>query len=179
MLAGLALGAAILFYDFNHKGNAASPFFMGLCRVLAYVTAGHAAVAAPAAAVFVAALVCLSWLIGLTYVAKQEAFDRLEALWPLAFLAAPLLYGAYALIAGGAFVIALPLAAILAWILVALSFLKRRAKGDVPRAVVSLIAGISLVDTLFLTAANETVAALFALACFALTLALQRWISGT
>ena len=44
VLASVALAAAIVFYDWNHKGNALSPLFMGLCRVLAYVTAGYVAV---------------------------------------------------------------------------------------------------------------------------------------
>ena len=51
------------------------------------------------------------------------------------------------------------LAALALWILRALYLLKRRAKGDVPRAVVSLIAGISLVDALFLATAGAMAAA--------------------
>jgi 4-hydroxybenzoate polyprenyltransferase len=66
-----------------------------------------------------------------------------------------------------------------AWIVVALSFLKRRARGDVPRAVIGLIAGISLVDAVFLAGATETEAALVAVLCFLATLALQRWVIGT
>jgi hypothetical protein len=65
------------------------------------------------------------------------------------------------------------------WILFALYLLKRRANGDVPRAVVSLIAGISLVDVLFLITAGAIGAALLSGLCFLLTLALQRWVSGT
>ena len=71
------------------------------------------------------------------------------------------------------------LVALTFWILLALYFLNRRAKGDVQRAVVGLIAGISLVDALFLAAAGAIAASMFALVCFALTLALQRWVSGT
>jgi len=71
------------------------------------------------------------------------------------------------------------LAALVCWILVALYLLKRRAKGDVPRAVVSLIAGIALVDALFLATAGAIAACIGAVVCFALTLALQRWVSGT
>jgi len=178
VMAGLALAAAILFYNWDHKGNVLSPFFMGLCRVLAYVTAGYAAIAVPGAALAVAALVSLSYLIGLTYIAKQEALDQLGRLWPLLFLAAPILYGLVRL--GSAPVAGIPLlAALLAWMLMALYFLKRRTKGDVPRAVVSLIAGISLVDAVFLVFSGATDAAGAAVLCFFITLALQRWISGT
>jgi 4-hydroxybenzoate polyprenyltransferase len=178
MLAALALAAAILFYDWHHKDNAMSPLFMGLCRVLAYVTAGYAAVAAPSANLAIAALVSLSYLIGLTYIAKQEALDRLERLWPLVFLAAPVVYGIAHVRDGSTLGIVL-LVALTFWILVALYFLKRRMRGDVPRAVVSLIAGISLLDALFLAAAGAAAASILAVACFVLTIVLQRWVSGT
>ena len=142
MLAALVLAATILFYDWHHKGNALSPFFMGLCRVLAYVTAGYSAVATPSAALWIAALTNLSYLIGLTYIAKLESFDRIGSLWPLLILAAPIVYGLVSLGHGG-------------------------------------IAGISLLDALFLAVAGATAASILAVVCFALTLALQRWVSGT
>jgi 4-hydroxybenzoate polyprenyltransferase len=178
MLAALALAGAILFYNWHHKGNALSPFFMGLCRVLAYVTAGYAAVQSPSQTLLAAALASLSYLIGLTYIAKLESLDRIDALWPLIFLCAPIIYGFAHLGYGGA-VSVLLLAGLSCLILVALYLLKRRTRGDVPRAVVSLIAGIALVDALFLATAGAVAASVFAVLCFALTLALQRWISGT
>lgn len=177
MLAALALAAAIVFYDWHHKGNVLSPFFMGLCRVLAYLTAGYAAVAVPSGGLFAAALVSLCYLIGLTYAAKQESLDRIDNLWPLIFLAAPIIYGLA--IGLGSVASAAALVALGLWILAALYLLKRRAKGDVPRAVVSLIAGISLVDTLFLAATGAVAAAGLGVLCFLATLALQRWVSGT
>ena len=177
-LASVALAGAILFYNWHHKGNVLSPLFMGLCRLLAYVTAGYAAVDSPGAALAAAALVSLSYLIGLTYIAKQEALDQLGRLWPLLFLAAPVVYGLLQI--GSAPAVGnLLLAALLAWILTALYVLKRRAKGDVPRAVVGLIAGISLVDAVFLAFSGAADAAGAAVLCFLITLALQRWISGT
>jgi hypothetical protein len=178
ILAALALAAAILFYDWHHKGNVLSPFFMGLCRVLAYLTAGYAAAAAPSGALFAAALVSLCYLIGLTYIAKQEALDRIGSLWPLLFLGTPVVYGAAHAWNGTLASISL-LVALVAWILVALYLLKRRDKGDVPRAVVSLIAGIALLDALFLAMTGAVAASMLALLFFGLTLALQRWVSGT
>ena len=177
-MAALALSAAIVFYDWDHKGNVLSPFFMGLCRVLAYVTAGYVAATAMTPALLTAALVSLSYLIGLTYVAKQEAFDRLERLWPLAFLSAPLLYALVLFWRGGAMLPVLFLG-LAAWIGLALYFLRRRLPGDVPRAVVSLIAGIALVDAIFLAGTGQTAAVYTAILCFFVTLTLQRWVSGT
>ena len=43
----------------------------------------------------------------------------------------------------------------------------------------SLIAGISLVDAVYLAGAADQAAATAALFCFLATLAMQRWIRGT
>jgi 4-hydroxybenzoate polyprenyltransferase len=63
--------------------------------------------------------------------------------------------------------------------LVALWFLRRRKKGDIPRAVVSLIAGISLLDALLVAGSGSFALAGVALAGFGVTLFFQRYISGT
>jgi 4-hydroxybenzoate polyprenyltransferase len=178
ILAALALGGAILFYDWHHKGNALSPLFMGLCRVLAYLTAGYAAVRQPSPGLWVAALASLCYLIGLTYVAKQESLDRMESLWPLLFLAAPVVYGA-SYVGDGGWAVPAFLVALIACIGTALYLLKRRSEGDVRRAVVALIAGIALLDALLLATAGATGAAGFAALCFLMTLAMQYWVSGT
>jgi hypothetical protein len=132
----------------------------------------------PASTLFVIALVSLCYLIGLTYIAKQEALNRLGAMWPLLLLVVPVVYDLLILPEKGvlAFMAAGALATL---ILISLYFLKRRAKGDVSRAVMSLIAGISLVDAIYLAGAGNRVAVTAALICFAATLALQRWVKGT
>jgi 4-hydroxybenzoate polyprenyltransferase len=175
--AGTALAAAIVFYDRWHKSNPLSPLVMGICRMLLYITAAFAVVLTPPGAIYFAAAVLLCYLIGLTYAAKQEHLDRIGSLWPLAFLAVPLVYGAALCLRDWT---ALPLFALfLAWIAYALWLLRRRQRGDVPRAVVSLIAGISLLDAVILAGHGAFPAALAAVAAFGLTLGLQRWISGT
>lgn len=178
ILCGLALAAIIVFYNWHHKGNAFSPMVMGLCRMMTYLTAAVATAAYPAPEIYGAALALLSYLIGLTYAAKQEAFDRIGRLWPLVLLVAPLVYGALMAhhISMLSFLLALAMAL---WGARALRFLLRRNQGDVGRAVVGLIAGISLVDALFLSLAGATFAASFAVLCFLVTVALQRWVSGT
>jgi 4-hydroxybenzoate polyprenyltransferase len=75
--------------------------------------------------------------------------------------------------------VAVLLLALIGWIAMALRLLWRRRHGDIPRAVVSLIAGISLLDAMFLAAYGHLAAVLFAAACFGVTLVLQRWVSGT
>lgn len=174
---GLALAASIVLYDAWHKGTAFSPLLMGLCRMLAYLTAGAAASASLPPELWKAALVALSYLIGLTYVAKQETLRRVENLWPLLFLAAPFAYLPSAIGAGpvGAGV-AIGLLALVAY---AVSLLLRPGRTEVRRAVVSLIAGISLVDAVLVAAHGYPLLALIAVLAFLLTLALQRHVPGT
>lgn len=176
-LAGALLAAAILLYDAWHKGNPLSPLLMGLCRLLVYLGAGAAAAAALPLALLVAAGVALAYLIGLTYAAKQENLQQIGKLWPLAFLAVPAGYAVWTATTGPAGILAA--FAFLAWQGYALSFLLRPERRDVPRAVVSLIAGLCLLDALFVIAAGQPALALFAAAAFLLTLALQRRIAGT
>ena len=175
--AGLALAGAIVLYDSWHKGNPVSPFLMGLCRMLVYVAAGFAAARELPAELFLGAGVLLSYLIGLTYAAKQENLNRIANLWPLLFLAAPFVY--VPVTADMDWVAMAIYAAFAAWVLYALSFLVIPARIRVPKAVVSLLAGICLLDALLISASGGGMLALLAVAGFPLTLILQRWVSGT
>jgi 4-hydroxybenzoate polyprenyltransferase len=145
--------------------------------MLVYVTAGLAVALDLPTPVLIGALLLLCYLIGLTYVAKQETLGEVRNLWPLLFLAAPLTY-ALATTLDGPTAAVLSLAFVL-WVGIALWFLRRRQPGDVPRAVVSLIAGISLLDAVLIAGAGALGIAWLAVLGFALTLALQRLVSGT
>ena len=68
---------------------------------------------------------------------------------------------------------------LLGWSLRSMSFALRGGKGQIPRAVVSLIAGVSLVDALFISLHANPYFALAALGTFLLTLKWQRKIPGT
>ena len=175
--AGLALAATVVFYDWRHKGNPLSPVVMGLCRLLVYVVAGYAVMASPPPQLWWAAVLLLCYLVGLTYVAKQETLDVVRNLWPLGFLALPLAYAALAAANGGVSILLFIVFA--AWVFYSLHFLWRRRPGDVPRAVVSLIAGISLLDAVFIAAFGSALLAGLAVAAFVITLALQRLVAGT
>jgi hypothetical protein len=177
LASSAALAGAIVLYDAHHKGNSLSPLIMGLCRVFVVLTAAFSVAAALPAAVALAAGALLCHLIGLTYIAKQEHLDRIGNLWPLGFLAVPLLYGLA--LAASAPVVWLPLLLYAGVLVFALSRLRRRARGDVPRAVVALIAGMSVLDGIMLAGAGHLLAAALAIAAFLLTLSLQRWVAGT
>jgi 4-hydroxybenzoate polyprenyltransferase len=176
-MAGMALAGVVTFYDWNHKANPLSPVIMGLCRALIYVGAALCYTMVLPGALWWGSLVLVCYLIGLTYIAKQETLARVENLWPLAFLAAPVLYGAWR-------IASTPLVApfwvlFCGWMALALWLLRRRQRGDIPRAVVSLIAGISLLDALLIAASGLPGLALAALAGFGVTLFFQRYIAGT
>ncbi|MEO8631327.1 MAG: UbiA family prenyltransferase, partial [Betaproteobacteria bacterium] len=178
LMAGVALSSAIVFYNWRHKGNPLSPVVMGLCRFLVYAVAGYAIVESPPAQLWWAAVLLLCYLIGLTYVAKQETLDVVRNLWPLGFLALPIVYAALAAVEHGA-VSAVLFVLFTGWVAYALRFLRRRQPGDVPRAVVSLIAGIALLDAVFIAAMGFPAVAALAVAAFIATLALQRLVAGT
>ena len=71
------------------------------------------------------------------------------------------------------------LAIFLIWVLYALSHLVFPSRINVPRAVVSLLAGICLLDALLIAASGEASLAWIAVVGFPLTLAFQRWVPGT
>jgi hypothetical protein len=177
ILSGLCLAGLIVFYDARHKANPWSPLLMGLCRVLVYTTAAVAVAGRLAAPVLAGAAVLLSYLIGLTYVAKQENLAAVRNLWPLLFLGAPFVYGIPAL-TGGRVGAALYLS-FLAWVGYAVWLLVRPGRANFPRAVVSFIAGISLLDGLLMAGAGAPGAAAWGVGGFMLTLILQRYVRGT
>jgi 4-hydroxybenzoate polyprenyltransferase len=175
--AGLALAAAIVFYDWHHKDNPLSPVVMALCRVLVYVAAAFCATAAPPLPLWTGALLLFCHLIGLTYLAKHELRARAEDLWPTALLVAPLAYGLAIFVREPvAIVFWLALAAAL---FVALRAIRRRGPGDVGFAVMTLIAAISLLDALLIAGRGYFGLALLAALGFVLTLVLQRFVRGT
>lgn len=184
-LCGGLLAGAILLYDALHKRTATAPAIMGLCRLLSYATAAAIAgggALAPWMLLGAAGLFC--HVVGLTFAARQEAYDRLDNAWPLGVLAVPLAGALWAALGSpAALVLWAALAAATGW---AVHRLFRRAPGDVPRAVALLIAAIALYDAVLIAAvgagAAVPLAAPFAVAaalCFPLTLALQKVIPGT
>lgn len=171
ILCAVALGALIIFYDAYHKENPLSPVVMGLCRVGVYATAGFLATRDVDPALAWGLVALLGYLIGLTYIARQENLDRITNLWPLAVMAVPFWIAfPHNLFAGAIY------AGLLATTRRALALLGRRRIRD---AVSLLIAGISLLDATL--AANRCcwALALVALAAFGLTRLFQRVVPGT
>jgi 4-hydroxybenzoate polyprenyltransferase len=177
LLCGLVLAGAILYYNIDHKTNPLSPLIMGICRVLVYVTAAAAVAPGIPSWILPPAAAVLAYLIGLTYVAKQENLREIGNLWPLLFLAAPFAYLAPAL--WTSMEAASLYALFLAWTLYSLSFVMSPQRRDIRRAVTGFIAGIALLDGVLIAGTGAPGLALFALFAFVLTLALQRYVPGT
>ena len=174
VLSALALAGVIVFYDMHHKGNPLSPLVMACNRGLVYVTAALAARVGFTVELAWGALALLCYLIGLTYVAKQENLRAISNLWPLVFLAVPFSY-VKALALPVSLVLYLALAA---WIALSLRLLFGPRR-DVKRAVTQLIAGIALLDAMLVASQGHTALAVACLAAFAATLFLQRYVPGT
>lgn len=77
VVVGALLCGAIVTYDAWHKRNPLGPLLMGACRMLVYLLAALTVSEALSGAVMLGALALLSYLIGLTWVAKHEARLRL------------------------------------------------------------------------------------------------------
>ncbi|MDP6689295.1 MAG: UbiA family prenyltransferase [Alphaproteobacteria bacterium] len=177
-LTGVALAGAIIYYDWRHKTDPIGPAWMGLCRVLVYLAAAFLVTTQPPAVLYMGAGALFCYLIGLTYIAKQENLGAVANLWPLLFLAVPAVAAIWIAATNGG--LALILAVIfVVWMVNALRYLWRRQPGDIPRAVVSLIAGMSLLDAVFIAHMGAGQMAIAAALCFVATLAFQRFIPGT
>ena len=126
----------------------------------------------------------LLYVVGLTHVARFENASAVGRVWPTLFVFAPTLVVVYQALFGSG-VLDAPLAAVVVvhvgWTLRAVVIALRGGRGAIPRAVVPLIAGISLVDALFVAsrAERDYQALVVAFAAFGLTLLLQRWVRGT
>lgn len=176
-LCALFLCIAIVVYNKWHKNNPYSPITMGSCRALVIICAGYCATQSPLPLLYVAAALSLAYVVGLTYVAKQENIGIVKNQWPLLFLSAPVIFGLWAAVTDTQVLI--PTAFFTLWVLYCVYLVARRSSGDIPRAVVSMIAGIALVDGIFIASVSSLAIATIAFLAFLITLALQQFVAGT
>ena len=122
--------------------------------------------------------VLLSYLVGLTYVAKQETLSAFRISGRCLFARAVRLRAAGWPTCSPSHLGSLLLPSFLAWVAAAVLAPPRARPGQHPRAVIRLIAGISLLDALLLVSHTSSIAAAVAVACFAATMMLQRYVRG-
>ncbi len=176
-LAGLCLAATIVYYNLRHKNNPYGPLLMGLCRVQVYLTTALALAPTLPERVWWGAGLLFIYIIGLSYIARQETLARLTNLWPLAFLAAPFFYGIQGALQS--IIPALIYVGFIVWVLHAVRRLAQRAQFDVREGVSTLIAGIALLDALLISLAGEPWLAVAAAGGCLLTRLAHRLIPGT
>ena len=179
-LVGALTAAAVVVYDRWHKGFALSPVVMGLCRAGLYLMGAFAVSAEPDYGVFVAAFTLLLYVVGLTHIARFENASVVGRAWPTVLVFSPLalaLAQPIARVHAGRPLLALAVVSAL-WSLRSLRFARAGGR-NIGRAVVTLIAGISLLDAVLAASREAFALSALAIACFALTLAGQRAIRGT
>ncbi len=171
----IALAGLILVYDLHHKVNPLAPLVMGLCRVGAYTTAALAAGGPLCPALLIGCGLLLAYLMGLSAIARHEnkKTARLAVLAPMTFMIVP-------------FVVLQPMGQgpwVFAIYIMFLGWTARCVKlaitGQMRPAVSGLIAGISLLDALFVIRTDQLPLAGACCAAFLLTTILQRRIAGT
>lgn len=178
MIWGLLLGLLIIYYNHRHKTDPLSPLVMALCRAMVYLISAATVASALIPGVLMGAGILMAYVVGLTFVAKQETLKEMKSLWPLGFLFIPFVYtfpllrrlDIYSLI----------YLMFLGWVAYTIFSLVWKKERSIGEAVVRLIAGISLLDAALIGTATERpewggAAALG----FLLTLSFQRYVSGT
>ena len=176
LFLGFLLSFFIIFYNKYHKNNPFSPLIMGLCRISIYFIASSFFLSYFNTDILEAALFLLSYLIGLTFLAKQENIGFLKNQWPLLFLIAPIVYGytltdnIFSYIVLGLFILN---------IMLSIYFIFSKKNRDIRKSVTLLISGICIFDAILITHHGEINLAILSFAFFTLTLFFQKYISGT
>jgi len=184
LLVGIVF--AILLYNWLHKRWAGSVLLMGLCRALVYVGAGSAVAAhtdaleVPFSLLAVAGGIVL-YIAGLTLVARTEhlenpgglrLFPRLLLMLPVLF--GPIVYRFAPDDLANLSLLVLGIVGVASWLVIV-----RRALAErVPKGIAFAIAGIAFYDAAAVAFADWR-AAVACLACFVLTLGLQRVVPAT
>lgn len=175
----VALAICIVVYDAVHKAVTASPWLMGLCRFWVYVIAGTTGsgdfngwpIWCGAALAF--------YIVGLSYVARRESFRGRVPVWPLIFLAVPILL-AMLMDVGEARTHAMLMSAILfIWIVRCVRTIFFGGEIVVARIVSGLLAGIIFVDWLAVAPFCPVLLSIIFVLLFITTLVLQRFIPAT
>lgn len=180
----LALIGAIVAYDVLHKRWNPSLIFMGLCRTLVYALAAAICTGPEARLDSIAGVLLLGgllalYIIGLTVVAQKEATGGLGFRRWLAIAMVFLPFIAVLFVAGGDWRWALAAGcALLLWLIRSAYFVWQTPPKVVP-AILGWLAGICLIDALFLSFTHYPQLALAAWLCFGVTIWGHRRIAGT
>lgn len=176
-LAALLI-VAIVTYDAVHKFITFAPVLMALCRFLLYLVAGATA-GGGLSGLTVWSGIALAWyILGVSYIARQESTVPTLPWWPIAFLAAPVLLAVVVNGAGYYQPAGWLILVLVMWIVRCLHPAAKETRPDLRRAVSGLLAGIVWVDLLAVAGWSTGVTLLF-VCLFLLARLLQRVIPAT
>jgi 4-hydroxybenzoate polyprenyltransferase len=176
MLLGFVLAGVITLYDTWHKGNVLSPVIMAINRILVYVIAFVAFYPEPTTELWIASGLLLSYMVGLTFIAKSETEASFSKFWPLIVLYLPVVYFLTQFGRADQPLTLIVLVGFVAWIAYSVRFVYQ---GRIGKGITSLIAGISLFDALVILIAGSTGWVWLALLGFVLTIFFQNYIKGS
>lgn len=170
--------ALIVLYDWVHKRTWLAPGLMAACRVAVYWTAGLAVVTPRFEMIAWGGAVLFAYVLGLTYAAARENTHAVVRIVPLLGLIAPGLATAPYLVDRTSGLLALIL--FVGWTAWCVRLVRSRQPTSIRRGIGGLIAGIALVDGLWLASVYPSSPAFAsAIGAFALTILLQRYVAGT
>jgi hypothetical protein len=175
---GLILGLCILLYDAIHKLTVFSPVLMAFCRLFLFLAAAASGSYGINGLAVWSAVVLACYIVGLSYIAKQESSQGLLRFWPSLFMATPVVL-AVIVNANGYKLAAWWFSALLiGWVLWCLQFTFWSAQRSIGRTVSGLLAGIVLVDLLALAGGSPQLTVIFLL-LFGAALAFQKFVPAT
>jgi 4-hydroxybenzoate polyprenyltransferase len=176
----LLLIAAIVLYDFRHKGVWWAPLVMGFCRFLLYPLAASAMSPTISIGVLIFGATLGLYVAGITYLARGESRPGKPARWALLLLLLPVavpaaIYYVQSVQLDSVFISWLLFFGWMAWLLIPLW---QKTNPSIGRVVSGLLAGIVLVDIIAAVLVLGFQAAWF-LPLFILALLLQRIVPAT
>jgi 4-hydroxybenzoate polyprenyltransferase len=177
----LLLIATIVFYDFRHKKVVWAPMMMGMCRAILYPLAGSATMNhAPWWHVIWNGIDLGLYVVGITYLARDESRPKKPARWPPLLLTLPVLisfvvYAPRHVVRESLAFFCLLLLCWMCWLLAPLWY---RGNASTLRAVSGLLAGIVLVDMIAVAPILSFQAACL-MPLFVIALLLQRIVPAT
>ena len=176
-LVVLLLGTIVL-YDAVHKAFILSPILMAACRFFLILLAASVGDIGITGLSIWTAVVMASYIVGVSYIARQESLPGALRYWPCIFMAAPVVL-AIIINRGEPQVRGWMLSGLLViWIIQALLYAYWQAGKNVGRCVSRLLAGIVLVDVLSVANTTPVIFMIFG-GLFLLALLFQQFIPAT
>ena len=162
LIPALVLVGLIILYDVWHKGNPFSSIVMGACRAMVYVVAFSVFETLNVSRLLLPCILIIVYIAAITLLARNESSNK-PILWPVVLLFAPALYPVLSAWGPGGLGTGiadwrLSTPAILLfvfWTVVALRPIMGAGDTHVGCAVARLLAGITLVDALFVSTLCE------------------------